>query len=98
MAWGDESLPVAKFFNHSLDGLYFIFCHAWWGQTLGKMIFKIKVVRVDGNPISLVRSAWRSFGEALSMLTLGIGYLMAGLRSDKRALHDLVGKTCVVRL
>jgi uncharacterized RDD family membrane protein YckC len=29
---------------------------------------------------------------------LGIGYLMAGLRTDKRALHDLLAGTRVERL
>lgn len=100
MVWGDGDLTVqvAKGFNTSFHVLYFIFCHAWWGQTIGKMTFKIKVVMVEGFPISLMTSIKRSLGEILSALTLGIGYLMAGLRSDKRALHDLVAKTCVVRL
>jgi len=62
------------------------------------MLFKIKVVTVEGLPIGISKALNRSFATILSQLTLGIGYLMAGLRSDKRALHDLVVKTCVVRL
>jgi uncharacterized RDD family membrane protein YckC len=34
----------------------------------------------------------------LSAVLFGIGYLMAGLRSDKRALHDLIAGTRVERL
>ena len=62
------------------------------------MVFKIKVVTVEGLPLSMKTSVIRYVCEALSALTLGIGYLMAGVRSDKRGLHDLVGKTRVVRL
>jgi uncharacterized RDD family membrane protein YckC len=65
---------------------------------LGKKIFKIRVVTVEGLPISMNKALLRAFATILSQLTLGIGYLMAGLRSDKRALHDLLVKTCVVRL
>ena len=35
-------------------------------------------------------------GKFLSSLTLMIGYIMAGVRHDKRALHDLVADTRVV--
>jgi uncharacterized RDD family membrane protein YckC len=34
----------------------------------------------------------------LSSAIFGIGYLMVGLRSDKRALHDLIAGTRVERL
>jgi uncharacterized RDD family membrane protein YckC len=34
----------------------------------------------------------------LSSVILGVGYLMAGLRRDKRALHDLIAGTRVERL
>ena len=78
--------------------LYYIIFHWKWGQTLGKMALRLRVVTVDGFPISLGTSVLRYFGYLLSALTLSIGYIMAGLRQDKRALHDLVAKTRVVRL
>ena len=95
---GDGIEDILKALNTGLSGFYFFFCHYKWGQTIGKMVRNIKVVTVEGLPLSIMTSAWRGVGEALSALTLGIGYLMAGLRSDKRALHDLIAKTRVVRL
>ena len=40
----------------------------------------------------------RWVGYVLSLLPLFAGYVLAGVRSDKRALHDLVARTRVVRL
>lgn len=102
MFWGIGPLAEAIGFVTGLNvvfgAFYFVFCHGQWGQTIGKMVFKIKVVTVEGLPLSMKTSVIRYVCEALSALTLGIGYLMAGVRSDKRGLHDLVGKTRVVRL
>ncbi len=78
--------------------LYYILFHWKWGQTLGKMALRLRVVTVDGFPISLGTSVLRYFGYLLSALILLIGYIMVGFRQDKRALHDLVAKTRVVRL
>ncbi len=90
---------IPRIFSDGMLGMfYFSSCHGVWGQTLGKKIFKIRVVTVEGLPISMNKALLRAFATILSQLTLGIGYLMAGLRSDKRALHDLLVKTCVVRL
>lgn len=69
---------------------YGIWMHGKWGQTLGKMALGMKVVRVDGSPLGYGGAFLRWIGSVLSALILMIGYIMAGLRSDKRALHDLV--------
>lgn len=81
-----------------LGTFYPIVCHWQWGQTLGKMAMEIRVVTLAGGPLSFGRAALRQFGSWISAFTLGIGYLMAGLRSDKRALHDLIAGTRVERL
>lgn len=41
--------------------LYFTFLHARDGQSLGKKVGRIKVVRPDGSPINLTQSFWRAF-------------------------------------
>jgi uncharacterized RDD family membrane protein YckC len=69
------------------------------GATPGKMVLGLKVLdSMDGsNP-----GYWRSFfretvGKGISWGTFCIGFLIGGLRSDKRTLHDLLFSTQVIR-
>jgi len=66
------------------------------GATLGKMAIGIKVVRGNGERLTLGRSIGRYFATILSSLTLMIGYLMAAFTDRKQALHDLICDTVVV--
>jgi uncharacterized RDD family membrane protein YckC len=74
---------------------YFVFLHWARGQTLGKMAFRIRVVSLDGGALSLGQAVLRHLGSWLSLVLLGIGYLLAAFRADKRALHDLIARTRV---
>jgi uncharacterized RDD family membrane protein YckC len=64
--------------------------------TPGKRLFGIRLVRDDGLPVTYGLALLRHFGLVVSALPLGIGVLMAGLRADKRALHDMVCGTRVI--
>ncbi len=68
------------------------------GATPGKMALKLRVYNSETSVnVSFWSGALReTVGKLLSGLTLGIGFIMAGLRSDKRALHDLLFDTRVV--
>lgn len=66
------------------------------GATPGKMAIGIKVVRSNGERISLGRSIGRYFATILSGLILVIGYLMAAFTERKQALHDMICDTVVV--
>ncbi len=67
------------------------------GATPGKMVFSLKVVRPNGGPISLGRAVGRYFAKWLSSLTFGIGYIIAGFDAEKRAMHDMIVDTRVVK-
>lgn len=67
------------------------------GQTLGKMALDVRVVRVDGSPIT-PGQAW---GRALAKYILGsclslINFIPAFFTNDRTAIHDLVVSTRVV--
>ncbi|MCH7616334.1 MAG: RDD family protein [Chloroflexi bacterium] len=67
------------------------------GATPGKMMFGLKVLTVDGDPIGLDKAVLRYIGLWVNALTLGIGYLFIAFRKDKRGLHDLIAGTRVIR-
>jgi len=67
------------------------------GATLGKMAVGVRVVTADGGRLSFGRSAGRRFAKYLSGLVLAVGYIMAAFTSRKRALHDMIAETLVVR-
>jgi uncharacterized RDD family membrane protein YckC len=64
--------------------------------TPGKMAIGIKVVRTDGDQITVARGVGRYFATIISGLTLLIGYIMAAFTEQKRALHDMICDTLVV--
>jgi uncharacterized RDD family membrane protein YckC len=66
------------------------------GRTLGMAVAGLRVVRVDGTPATWGGALARVLALPLSFLTLGIGFLLIVIRSDHRALHDLIGGTAVV--
>jgi uncharacterized RDD family membrane protein YckC len=67
------------------------------GATPGKMVLSLKVFRPDGSPVAMGRAFGRYFAKLLSGFTLLIGYIIAGFDSQKRALHDMICDTRVVR-
>jgi uncharacterized RDD family membrane protein YckC len=67
------------------------------GATPGKMALGLKVVRPDGSPVDYARAAGRYFAKILSMIILFIGYIMAGFDAQKRALHDMICDTRVIK-
>ena len=67
-------------------------------QTVGKMLFGLRILDANGNPPTLARILLRNtLGYLLTALTAGIGYLMAALNRSGRTLHDVLFQTYVVR-
>jgi uncharacterized RDD family membrane protein YckC len=42
---------------------YYVFCHGYWGRTVGKLAMGIRVVNLYGTPISWRQAFLRSIGE-----------------------------------
>jgi uncharacterized RDD family membrane protein YckC len=82
--------------NLTVQCTYAIYFVGRYGATPGKMACGLRIVRADGQPMTYGVAAGRLFAEALSALTLGIGYLMVACDGEKRALHDRVCGTRVV--
>ena len=67
------------------------------GQTIGKMLLKLRVIGDDGRPIDAAGGVLRAAGCMLVPVTLGLSYVPALFSSDHRALHDRMAGTRVVR-
>jgi hypothetical protein len=97
---------VSGFFWSTLDdlglgvgwmGLYFIgFLVLWRGQTPGKRLVGIRVVRLDGKRISWWCALERFQGYALSTSTLMMGFLRLYWDANLQCLHDRVADTLVL--
>jgi uncharacterized RDD family membrane protein YckC len=68
-----------------------------WQGTLGKKALGLEVTDMYGQRVSFGRATGRFAGRYLSMLTLGIGFIMAGITAKKQALHDMIAGTLVIR-
>ncbi|MEP6662718.1 MAG: RDD family protein [Verrucomicrobiota bacterium] len=77
---------------------YQIFFLGRYGATPGKMICKIKVIRADGEKLGYGRATGRVFAEILSGMICYIGYLMVLGDAEKRALHDRICNTRVIKV
>lgn len=67
------------------------------GQSVGKILTGLRVVKTDGNAASFSRLLVRHLiGYPLTILTAGLGFLFAVLNSKGRALHDFLSGTVVV--
>lgn len=68
------------------------------GQSLGKMIFGMHIVKNDGSRADVFSILLRNvFGYMLTLGSVGLGFLSAAISSKGRALHDYVAGTMVVR-
>jgi len=96
---GDRALGAVGFFTFVFAVAYPTVLHAIAGQTVGKLATRVRVVAADGGALPLGASFLRAlvFWAAL-VLTLGIGHIIAGLRKDKRAFHDLLAGSRAERL
>lgn len=91
------SLTWELIFEFSVLVVTIIFWDNWRGATPGKKLLHVKIVDAQTlNDITNKQAFTRSVAYIPSLLSFGIGFLMAAFREDKRGLHDLIAGTAVV--
>lgn len=82
-----------------MNGLvYFsLFTWKWSGQTPGKKIVSIKVVKLNGCAITLFNSAERSSGYTASSALVMIGFFQFFWEKNHQTTHDKISETVVVK-
>jgi uncharacterized RDD family membrane protein YckC len=67
------------------------------GQSVGKMLCGLRIVRMDGRDASMRSLVLRNtVGYLITALTFGLGFFIAVLNRSGRTLHDFIGRTVVV--
>ena len=79
------------------SGAYDVFFVWKYSATPGKMICGKKIITADGGRLTLGRAVGRYFANYLSSFIFGIGYIMIAFDEEKRALHDRICDTRVIR-
>jgi uncharacterized RDD family membrane protein YckC len=80
-------------------GYYLLFEWLWHGQTLGKRIAHIRVVRSDGAPLGFVAVAVRNLVRVLDFMPAGygVGVITMFCNRQARRLGDFAAGTLVVK-
>ena len=83
---------------YGLKALYFITFTYVTGTTLGKKALNLRVVSKDPEEkLTLLNVVYReTVGRFLCSLPANIGYIVAGIDSEKRGFHDMLCDTRVV--
>ncbi|WP_246010407.1 RDD family protein [Bacillus yapensis] len=75
---------------------YFVLMTKYFGQTLGKMVFGLKVVPLKGNKLSWGTILFREWIGRFISTTVWISYAIVAFLPKKQGLHDLFSDTSVI--
>nr|WP_281274482.1 RDD family protein [Mesobacillus subterraneus] len=76
--------------------LYFVLMTKFYGQTLGKMVFGLKVVDLDGKKLTWGTILFREWIGRFISATLTVLYVVVAFTKKKQGLHDLFADTTVI--
>lgn len=76
---------------------YFAGLWIWRGTTIGGIVLRVRVVRLDGRPMDVGTALVRAVGALFGALALGLGYFWAAWDPEKQGWHDKIAGTVVVR-
>jgi hypothetical protein len=78
--------------------LYLTITHAWWrGTSVGKKLFRIRVVMIDKRPLNWWLSFERAGGYAAGFATGLLGFAQIFWDPNRQAIHDKVSETIVIQ-
>ena len=80
-------------------GYYIFFETLWNGQSPGKRLTKLRVIRTDGTPITLAEAVIRNLVRMIDFLPAyyGVGVVVMFIDGQSRRLGDMAAGTLVVR-
>jgi uncharacterized RDD family membrane protein YckC len=78
--------------------LYFVLMTKYFNQTLGKMVFGIKVIDLKNDKLSWGTILFREWIGRFISATVVIGYIIVAFLPKKQGLHDLFTDTSVIHV
>lgn len=90
------ALVVAMLVGTWGPAVYALFFWSTTGQTPGKAVMGVRVVRLDGKPMTVWTAARRIAGYFLSLAAVGVGFLVILVDDRRRGWHDRIAGTCVI--
>ncbi|MFM9970763.1 MAG: RDD family protein [Burkholderiales bacterium] len=79
-------------------GFYFHWCWLRGGQTLPMKTWKLRLVSVSGEPLTMQQCLLRYVLAWISLLGIGTGFLWAFFDRDRQFLHDRLARTRIVKV
>jgi serine/threonine protein kinase/uncharacterized RDD family membrane protein YckC len=81
----------------SMKWLYFILFESCFKGTIGKIFLDLSVTDTRGRRLSIARANRRYWSKIFSTIPLYLGFFLAGWTSKKRALHDMITGTQILK-
>ena len=81
-----------------VNAAYFIYFYGTTGQTPGKKLLGLKVVRTDGKPMTLGIAFLRWVGYIISKLPFFLGFIWVAFDGRKQGWHDKIAGTYVIKI
>jgi uncharacterized RDD family membrane protein YckC len=95
----DRELPIDTmilWLGLILSVVYFVGYWAKSGQTIGKMVMGIRIVRTDGSRLSVGQALIRYIGYLISGAALSLGFLWLAFDRKRQGWHDKIAGTYVL--
>jgi uncharacterized RDD family membrane protein YckC len=80
----------------ALSAAYFVIFHSLDGRTIGKWIFGLRVIGADNGDVTFTQALLRWLA-ALGFAPILLGFLWVIWSREKRAWHDIIAQTWVIR-
>jgi uncharacterized RDD family membrane protein YckC len=87
---------LALIINVSFYFGYFVFFWMLVGQTPGKMLMGVRVVSVNGRPLSFFQAVRRLIGYYIAMIPFFWGFAWVLVSDTRQGWHDKIAQTYVI--
>ena len=92
------SWPLGALIAFLIFIAYIILFWRWKGQTPGKMILRLKIIRADGSNLGWSDVILRFLSYIISSVIFFIGFIWAFFDDYNQGIHDKLANTFVIRM